>query len=216
MLQAIRSTSERMSDYDSESTEQQRLIDDCEDEEIENTPLTIQTSDFYTLTEKVELGEMANMFFNQVGSLLFYVCIAVYLFGDLSIYSAAVSTTLRDVICDRNNSLPNNYTVYSTDLCWSGRLMSRFDVYRICLIFFTVILSPFVFFNVQKTKYLQVATIIFRWLGEFSIKLLKIYQTLLKTSQKLLEMSLIPANNPSKHQLIFSSSKFQPSWWWSA
>jgi hypothetical protein len=154
-----------MSDYESESSEQQRLIDECEDEEIENTPLTIQTSDFYTLNEKVELGEMANMFFSNLGSLLFYVCIAVYLFGDLSIYSAAVSTTLRDVICDRNASLPSNVTVNSTDLCWTGKLMTRFDVYRICLIFFTLILSPFVFFNVQKTKYLQVATIIFRWLA---------------------------------------------------
>lgn len=168
------------------------------------------------------MGEMANMFFSSLGSLMFYVCIVVYLFGDLSIYSAAVSTTLRDVIwyafdlkksvytvvcclktwfqliliivdsvwtyekrlqfalgtpyfinkfppplfSDRNTTLSPNETVNTTDLCWAGKLHTRFDIYRICLIFFTLVMSPFVFFNVQKTKYLQILTIVFRWLGE--------------------------------------------------
>ena len=31
---------------------------------------------------------------------------------------------------------------------------------------FTVLLGPFVFFNVQKTKYLQMLTTVLRWLGK--------------------------------------------------
>lgn len=133
---------------------------------IENTPLTIQNNNFYTLNEKVELGEMSTIFFSPVGSMMFYVCIAIYLYGDLSIYSAAVSTTLRDIICDRNvtngTSTPNA-SVILEEPCWSGRYATRFDVYRICLIFFSTLMSPWVFFNVSKTKYLQFVTMSFRW-----------------------------------------------------
>ncbi|CRL05666.1 CLUMA_CG018699, isoform A [Clunio marinus] len=135
---------------------------------IENTPLTIQNNDFYTLDEKVELGEMSTIFFPSVGSLLFYVCIAVYLYGDLSIYSAAVSTTLRDVICDRNTTINNtivNASVIMEEPCWAGHFATRFDVYRICLIFFSTFISPWVFFNVSKTKYLQFLTLSFRLLS---------------------------------------------------
>lgn len=136
----------------------------------ENTPLTIRSNDFYTLSEKVELGEMARIFFSQSGSVMFYICIAVYLYGDLSIYSAAVSTTLRDVICDRNTTNGSTIANASTILeepCWAGpgHYATRFDVYRICLIFFSTLMSPWVFFNVSKTKYLQFMTMSFRWVS---------------------------------------------------
>lgn len=66
---------------------------------IEHTPLFSQSSSrYYGLDQKIEMGEMAGMFFNDFGRLLFYLCIAIYLYGDLSIYSAAVAKTLRDVI----------------------------------------------------------------------------------------------------------------------
>lgn len=133
---------------------------------MENTPLTVETDEFYTLNEKVELGEMSTIFFPPLGSMMFYICIAIYLYGDLSIYSAAVSKTLRDVICDSNTTV-HNATANSSieDLCWSGHFTTRFDVYRICLIFFTTLMTPWVFFNVSKTKYLQFMTLSFRWVA---------------------------------------------------
>jgi len=40
-----------------------------------------------------------NMFSSvAVGILLFYVCMIVYLYGDLAIYAVAVPETLRDVV----------------------------------------------------------------------------------------------------------------------
>lgn len=53
---------------------------------------------YYHLEEKLELGEMAALFFDRFGNLMFYACLCIYLYGDLSIYSAAVAKTLRDLI----------------------------------------------------------------------------------------------------------------------
>lgn len=53
---------------------------------------------YYHLDAKLELGEMAALFFNKFGNLMFYACLCIYLYGDLSIYSAAVAKTLRDLI----------------------------------------------------------------------------------------------------------------------
>lgn len=67
--------------------------------EMEQTPLfSSQNSKFYDLEIKTELGDMAGLFFNNTGRILFYLCLAIYLYGDLSIYSAAVGKSLRDVI----------------------------------------------------------------------------------------------------------------------
>jgi len=131
--------------------------------------LTTQSNKFYCLNEKFELGEMSAIFFSSTGAMMFYVCIAIYLYGDLSIYSAAVSTTLRDLICDRNNTnnTSGNDSAASIEPCWAGKYATRFDVYRICLIFFSTLMSPWVFFNVSKTKYLQFMTLSFRWVAFF-------------------------------------------------
>lgn len=43
---------------------------------------------------------------------------------------------------------------------------TRFDCYRIALVTFFGAMGPFVFFNVQKTKYLQLLTSGMRWLGK--------------------------------------------------
>lgn len=79
-----------------QSDELGRLI--AADSGIEHTPLFSQPSRYYVLDTKIELGEMAGMFFNDFGRLLFYLCIAIYLYGDLSIYSAAVAQSVRDVL----------------------------------------------------------------------------------------------------------------------
>lgn len=144
--------------------------DNLTDASIEQTPLNIMycRNQYYSLSTKVELGDMANLFFGRIGRFLFYFCLVIYLYGDLSIYSAAVAKSLRDVICSYNhssNSTDNDDVVFR---CWEDSALSRFDVYRLCLVVFIGILGPFVCFNVQKTKYLQLVTVLFRWLA-FSV-----------------------------------------------
>ena len=46
--------------------------------------------------------------------------------------------------------------------------MSRLDAYRVFLAGFTLVVGPFVFFNVTKTKYLQILTTIMRYLNSQS------------------------------------------------
>ncbi|XP_017081325.1 transmembrane protein 104 homolog [Drosophila eugracilis] len=143
--------------------------------DFERVPLTIQNREFhyYQLSHKFELGEMATLFFNEFGRIMFYLCLIVYLYGDLSIYSAAVARSLRDVVCDHTNGTDTKTLMYwsgdfenNTDQpCWKEHTISRLSMYRVFLIGFTLIFGPFAYFNVQKTKYLQMLTAAFRWMA---------------------------------------------------
>ncbi|KAL3876713.1 hypothetical protein ACJMK2_034515, partial [Sinanodonta woodiana] len=124
----------------------------------------------FLITERTELGQMASMFYNKVGEKLFYLCIVIYLYGDLAIYGAAVPKSIRDVACTyRLTPNTTNGTSYcdgnltDSDLCWTSTSLTRADAYRIFVAAFLVCLGPLTFFNVQKTKYLQILTTLTRW-----------------------------------------------------
>lgn len=79
--------------------EQNRLIqNDNVNDTIEHMPLFSQRTRYYEIETKIELVDMARIFFNDTGRVFFFLCFAIYLYGDLSIYAAAVAKTLRDVI----------------------------------------------------------------------------------------------------------------------
>nr|CAD7393350.1 unnamed protein product [Timema cristinae] len=151
---------------------------ESQDEDSEDTPLfspellekfPSTPHRYYLIQERIEMGQMATLFFSRFGCSLFFLCFAVYLYGDLTIYSAAVSKSLVDVACTYHPSdLPCNSTVPENAFCWEGSRLTRLDAYRIFLAVFLCTLGPFVFFNVQKTKYLQILTTLMRWLA-FSI-----------------------------------------------
>ena len=95
---------------------------------------------------------------------------AAYLFGDLAIYITAVSKSLRDVSCGAagggniTNSGINSSSQDINDPCWSTRpQLSKADVYKIFVAVFLLVLGPFAYFNVSKTKYLQIFTTLMRW-----------------------------------------------------
>ncbi|XP_007668069.2 transmembrane protein 104 isoform X3 [Ornithorhynchus anatinus] len=125
----------------------------------------------FEITDRIEMGQMASMFFNKVGVNLFYVCIIIYLYGDLAIYAAAVPVSLMQVTCsagaadggNRSLSMEDGRQHNDTDQCWGP--VRRIDAYRIYLAAFTLLLGPFTFFNVQKTKYLQIVTSLMRWIA---------------------------------------------------
>lgn len=109
---------------------------------------------------------MSSLFFNRTGRNLFYVCLAIYLYGDLAIYGAAVSKSIRDVACTYR---PVNGTSFlnisDSERCWHWSEQTRMDAYRIILAVFVCTIGQFVFCNVTKTKYLQMATTFMRWLA---------------------------------------------------
>ncbi len=159
------------------------IINDNFDSHIEDSPddrpllsssLSSQTSSpsrfNFEITKRIELGAMAALFFNRTGTILFYICLIIYLYGDLAIYSAAVPKNMRDMFCyDHDQKHPDD--------CWERNetmriyhnlpksLNSRDKIYQLFLGIFIVIIGPFTFFNVQKTKLLQIVTSIFRWLA---------------------------------------------------
>lgn len=130
------------------------------------------SSRYYSLEHHIELGEMANLFLNRIGRIVFYCILCVYLYGDLSIYSAAVAKSVMDVVCSYTPSNHTNASDWEYMPCFKNAVgdnrYTRLEVYRIALLTFVGALGPFVFFNVQKTKYLQLFTSGMRWLA-FSI-----------------------------------------------
>ncbi|XP_061906299.1 transmembrane protein 104 [Entelurus aequoreus] len=129
--------------------------------------LSVQRSgghgDHFDIAERVEMGQMASMFFNKVGVNMFYICIIVYLYGDLAIYAAAVPISLMEVACGNHSCSAGAVKYNDTDACWGS--VTRKDAYRVFLSIFTVLLGPFTFFNAQKTKYLQILTSLMRWIA---------------------------------------------------
>lgn len=104
---------------------------------------------------------MAKMFFKKEHLKYFYLCIIIYLYGDLTIYSTAISKSLRDVTCSYDNC--NKTELDASDPCWESLSISRGAVYRLYILIIALFLGPF--FNLH-TKYLQLLTSIFRWLGK--------------------------------------------------
>jgi len=139
--------------------ESQPLIDQ---DAIERIPSSV--SSYYEITEITEMGRMASLFFSRGGRNMFYLCLVIYLYGDLAIYGAAVAKSIRDVAC---NYKPSNMTsplnISDSELCWTGSTKTRLDAYRIFLAVFVCTIGQFVFCNVTKTKYLQIATTLMRW-----------------------------------------------------
>lgn len=92
---------------------------------------------YYVIRDKIEMGQMASIFFNRFGTTLFYLCLAIYLYGDLSIYGAAVAKSVADVVCTyMPKNLTCNDTIPDTELCWENYILNRSDAYRMFLVRF--------------------------------------------------------------------------------
>ncbi|XP_005998325.1 transmembrane protein 104 [Latimeria chalumnae] len=155
------------SDASSHCSEDEVVINDGYERSETRPILSVQrpgSYDSFEIIERVEMGQMASMFFNKVGVNMFYICIIIYLYGDLTIYAAAVPISLMEVACDNHSCSAGSSGNYNdTDQCWGP--VKRIDAYRIFLTAFSLLLGPFVFFNAQKTKYLQIMTSVMRWLA---------------------------------------------------
>ncbi|KAM4843386.1 transmembrane protein 104 isoform 2-T2 [Thomomys bottae] len=161
---------EKDDDDDSSTASDSDVLSQDNYERAEKRPiLSVQrraSPNLFEITDRVEMGQMASMFFNKVGVNLFYFCIIIYLYGDLAIYATAVPLSLMQVTCAAGNDscdVEKDSKSNDTDLCWGP--LRRIDAYRIYLAIFTLFLGPFTFFDVQKTKYLQILTSLMRWIA---------------------------------------------------
>ncbi|KAF4139947.1 Transmembrane amino acid transporter protein [Phytophthora infestans] len=108
----------------------------------------------FDLSKKMELAEMAELLFNHRGIVAFYACITVYLYGDLAIYAVAVPKSLREIICPRPSA---DAVVWEC----SDKFNSS-DLYRLFVVLFGLLLGPFTFGHVHKTRTLQLVSTIIR------------------------------------------------------
>ncbi|GBP38402.1 Transmembrane protein 104 homolog [Eumeta japonica] len=105
-LQVIKRGSVQEYDSDDDEIQPHQNYGDSEQPLVGEAP-----SLYYSLDKRVELGEMANLFLTGKGRTLFYCTLCVYLYGDLSIYAAAVAKSIMDVICVHNNDLNNSASI---------------------------------------------------------------------------------------------------------
>lgn len=147
----VYSLKESEASLDSDST----LDEITEESAIINTG----TRHFYSLNEQVELGQMTSLYFNKLGRMIFYISLCIYLYGDLSIYVTAISDSFVDIICQGNGSVAENFSLP----CWKEHAVEKMYIYRCIIVGFILTVGPFTYFNVQKTKYLQILTSVLRW-----------------------------------------------------
>lgn len=123
----------------STASDSDSLLQDSHERAEKRPILSVQrrgSPNLFEITDRVEMGQMASMFFNKVGVNLFYFCIIIYLYGDLAIYAAAVPFSLMQVSCsaiDNDSCGVEAHTKHNdTDLCWGP--LRRADVYHIYLV----------------------------------------------------------------------------------
>eukprot|EP00128_Syssomonas_multiformis_P016396 Colp12_sorted_trinity150504_noHs@22127 len=117
------------------------------------------TDSLYEIHERTEMSTMAQMFYSPLGLKLFYLCIIIYLFGDLAIYAVAVPKAMTNVVCQDHDS--NSTLSEDEDHCFGS--FNRVRAYYLFLGIFACLTCPFAFFNVSKTKYLQMFTTLMRY-----------------------------------------------------
>ncbi|CAI5476365.1 unnamed protein product [Closterium sp. Yama58-4] len=95
----------------------------------------------FEIVQRMEMAQMADMFFSDWGRIFFYIALILYLFGDAAIYCTFVPRSLVAFF------FPDNPPPWA------------FDAF---LVLFVAVIVPFCFFDFQKTKPLQIVTMVIR------------------------------------------------------
>lgn len=140
---------------------------------VNNNEFDVQTQveledDIYDIRVNVDLGEMSRMFFHKAGAFLYYVSLCLYLYGGLSIYTAAVAKSLTTVVCNDPKCFEGN----GSSPCQSIKSLSVINVYKIMLGTFMILICPFAYFNISETKIIQIFTTVYRWFAMISMIIL--------------------------------------------
>lgn len=124
-------------------------------------PLLPKEKNIFEIDIKLEMGELSSMFFHRIGQFIYYVTICVYLYGGMATYAIIVSKSIAAIVCGGNETMNGN----KAPPCDNIEGMDLKQAYYVALSVFTLTLCPFVFFNMSKTKFLQVLTTIILWLA---------------------------------------------------
>ncbi len=104
----------------------------------------------FEIRKRYEIGYMSEIFLGKWGSRLFYLNLVIYLWGDLAIYAVTVPLSLAT----------------ATGPFSIGNWHIEKPYYLFLALFF-IFTFPWTFFNFQKTKPLQIATLAIRNIALF-------------------------------------------------
>ncbi|KAG6541879.1 hypothetical protein Mapa_016707 [Marchantia paleacea] len=116
-----------------------------------NSNKSIAEKDIFEINQRIEFGQMAGRYYSRMGMIIFFSILIVYIYGDGVIYSTVVVRSLLSFIYGAEEPV----WAFSLFLC----------------IFFIFIL-PFCFFDFQKTKVLQMITMVIRNVSLLTILIL--------------------------------------------
>lgn len=139
-----------------------------ENEKKKNLEMADTKQELYDITVKAELGEMAQLFFPKIGVIGYYIIISLYLYGSSAVYGCAIAKSLATVACNDAESFNGN----NTKPCLRYPSMTVFDMYRIMLSVFCVVIGPFCYWEIRNTKILQIFTTTYRWFAMSSMIIL--------------------------------------------
>ena len=126
----------------------------------------------YEITEKVQLGELSKIFLHKIGVIFCYMVLCLHLYGTESTFLAAIAKSTTSVVCGDSYCFKGNKTVRCN--CFDGNVtepcstiagLSVIHTYRIALTICILLCTPFIFFNLAMTKWLQILAIGFRWVA---------------------------------------------------
>lgn len=158
----------------------------------ERTSAEMSNGDAYEIKTKFELAALVEKFIGEGATVLYAIIMICYLYGDLAIYAVAVPKSLRDITCNvpsctwkgkicsptttnfieiqlqcANETTQAACKAFRWDRsqswpCWKSS--DSTEMYRIYCAIFSVMFGPWVFFWMQKTKYLQMMTTLMRYI----------------------------------------------------
>lgn len=127
-----------------------------------------ETPNLFDITERTEIGYLAETFLPFHLKQFFFMSIAMYLYGDLVIYNVMLAKSSREITCLAKYDC-ENIENRTNSRCWEGVSLTRGDVYQLYVTLFILLQLPFTFARITKSKNVQICTIILRWVAAISM-----------------------------------------------
>ncbi|KAL3319431.1 hypothetical protein Ciccas_001904 [Cichlidogyrus casuarinus] len=145
---------------------EQTLDIDLSGEAIPNYLEQFEPKNIFHIKTKYEMSEMVKLLCGPILNIAFAINICLYLYGDLSVYSAAVAKSITNVACTFHKNSTNfsalafsyafNNPHLNNDPCWHGVSLSRMNVT------FAVCMLPLFY---KRASIFQAITTVTRWVA---------------------------------------------------
>uniref|UniRef100_A0A9J2PWT4 Amino acid transporter transmembrane domain-containing protein n=1 Tax=Ascaris lumbricoides TaxID=6252 RepID=A0A9J2PWT4_ASCLU len=161
----------------------------------------------YRIRKRVEISGMARLFIGKYGVLLLNIIVAIYLFGDLAVYTVTVPKSIMNIICQSVNAS----TEHGHNACYDNwpNWLQRIAVYRFTVCLFVCFVTPLVLIGIHRTKFLQLSTSICRWSAIYLFGDLAVYTVTVPKSIMNIICQSVNASTEHGHNACYDN---WPNW----